>query len=89
MKEEDLCECKHRAELISLRQRVEDQRKELSRLNGLAEELRSTLLHQIAASKEIMYRTINDLALRVKLMDYAEKDFAVSSPHDEKQTSGD
>lgn len=79
MKAEDLCECKHRAELIALRQRVEDQRKELARLNGLAEELRSTLLHQIAASKEIMYRTINDLALRVKLMDYAEKDAASSA----------
>lgn len=80
MKEEDLCECKHRAELIALRQRVEDQRKELARLNGLVGELRSTFLRQSGACRTAIYRTISDLALSSKLMEHAEKDFASQSP---------
>lgn len=78
MKAEDLCECKHRAELIALRQRVEDQRKELARLNGLVEELRSTFLRQSGATRSIMYRAISDLSLWSRLMEHAEKGFISS-----------
>ena len=90
MKEEDLCECKHREELIALRQRVEDQRKELARLNGLVEELRSTFLLQSGACRSTIYRTISDLALSSKLMEHAEKDFASkdSAKHPEQEKAG-
>lgn len=90
MKPEDLCECKHRAELVALRQRVEDQRKELARLNSLVEELRSTFIRQSGACRSAIYRTISDLALSSRLMEHAEKDFASqnTAEHPEKEKAG-
>lgn len=78
MKQEDLCECRHRDELISLRQRVEDQRNELSRLNSLVDELRSTFIRQSGACRGIMAKATEDMKLWSYLMESAEKDFSKS-----------
>lgn len=76
MKEEDLCECRHREELISLRQRVEDQRNELARLNALVDELRSAFVRESGACRGIMDKAIKDLELWSKLMGMSEKHFS-------------
>lgn len=78
MKQEDLCECGHREELISLRQRVEDQRNELARLNSLVDELRSTFILQSGACRRIMAKATKDMNMWSSLMESAEKDFSKS-----------
>lgn len=83
MKQEDLCECSHREELISLRQRVEDQRNELARLNALVDELRSTFLRQSRACRDIMTKATKDMHLWSYLIESAEKDFLTQRKEEE------
>ncbi len=69
-------------ELAILRKRVEEQRRELARLNALVDDLRRTFLRQSSACRGILERATADMKLWAYLMKSSEKDFTTQTGED-------